>query len=121
MYRLPAAAALGLLVALTGCEEATEEAPAPPRTGLVTYLEYEEAESGWDYECGWDFGYSGRYEYGCENEYWSEPECRLVEFEDAAGVLWEECSASQAVFDSLVVGAPYTEGQTVPYEPKPTG
>jgi hypothetical protein len=121
MYRLPAAAALGLLVALTGCEEATEEAPAPPRTGIVTYLEYEEAESGWEQECGWDFGYSGRYEYGCDLVYWSEPECRLVEFEDTAGVLWEECTASQAVFDSLAVGAPYTEGQTVPYEPEPTG
>lgn len=108
----PAVAALGLLAALTGCEAAPE---APPVTGTVTYLEHEEAASGWDWDCGYD--YDG---YGCDYEPWFEAECYLVEFEDADGQLWEECAATEAVFSSLVVGAPYTEGQTVPYEPAPT-
>lgn len=89
---------------LAACEPVEYE----PKTGIITDLAYEEAESGWDYECGYGYDYDGRYRHSCANEYWSEPECYLVEFEDSGGRLWEDCT-SEAVWTGLVVGDVYTE------------
>lgn len=89
---------------LAACEPVEYE----PKTGIVTDLEYEEAESWTEHECGYTTGYDGRYRYSCWTDSGVDPECYLVEFEDSGGRLWEDCT-SEAIWTGLVIGDVYTE------------
>lgn len=96
---LTAAAALA---AVAACGDLPER---ETHTGTVTYLEHEPYES-WT-ECGYRFGYDGTYKHECWTEYnW---ECYYVEFEDAAGHTYTDCTDEDR-WKALAVGDTYTDG-----------
>lgn len=104
MNRFAAAgAAVLVLVAAAACEAGARE----PRSGIVTDLGYTEAEHWTETECGYTYDWDGRYRHSCWTDSGIDPECWWVEFEDEAGIAWEDCVA-QEVWKSLVIGDVYT-------------
>lgn len=103
-------AAAGAAVLALGGACSASDWEYTPRSGTVTELEYEPAESY--EECGTEQVYNattGKYttKHDCDTVY--EDECYEVDFETPEGAVLEECTTEE-VFEGLAVGDVYIEG-----------
>lgn len=108
---LIAAAGAAVLAATAACSADWGDYEYTPASGIITELEYEEAET--TQTCGTEYvldPVTGQYKNKqvCRTAY--KARCYEVEFETPEGNLIEDCT-TKAMFDQLEVGMVYTEEQ----------
>lgn len=105
---LIAAAGAAVLAAAGACSASDWE--YTPRSGTVTELEHEPAESYQDCQTRSVYNSTtGKYENKRTCEWVYEDECYEVDFKTPEGDVLEECTTKE-IFEGLTIGAVYIEG-----------